>query len=422
MRFQTGKGIIRYFCIVFFCITLFSCSSLPEKEPQPLPSEEETAVPEYIETEIPEPIAEKEESPVKNDKAEPPRRLVFSGSHILGNIPYAGRDDEETTLTISMWETGERRKAAEEAIRVYQELNPGITIKAEFIDYPGYWGNISSDAAMGKLSDIIELDRMHLSAFLNRSLLLSEAVPVGLITHVMLCDKALLDNLGIKLDNPFSMQELEEVGKNVYEATGMKTSVPAGLDLLEAVASHRGSDIYAEIAGHDTSSSQSYFSFVQHLNSEDFLSTASNGEFWNRLVSSNEIEDASEAEAIPSAVSEPYAYLAITAASSEAEEAGLFLDWLLTSEKAGRILRYDFGVPLFRDIPPSDSEERLQLELVSSGYGMQRSIPPLGAHEISRSLAAYEAWLREGKMEPDEAAEAFVAEAFLILQKAGGSV
>ncbi len=390
------KSLRIYFCTVFLCIGLFSCATLPE-EPISPPSSEEV-IPE-IEPEIAEEIPPEPVAVVKENVSSP----VFSGSGLLGNIPYRNEKDTEAVVTISMWESGERRVLIEEAIEVFESLNPGVTVKAEFIDYSGYWGNIASDAAIGKLSDIIEMDRIHLSTFIARSLVVpipsfGFSIPMGIVSDVMLYDKVLLDKLGITVKSPVTIDEIERIGEEVYIKKGIKTSASIGIDFLEAVAGYHGSDIYSEIKALDSSSTRRYFSILDRLESHPYFTTSLSGEAWNSFSPSNEIKEGDGTALIPYSSPYPYAYLSLT---TENNEALVFLDWLLFSEEAGRIIGRAFGTPL------SDS-----------AYSSDVSIPPIGTPEIARKLTEYEAKL--GKLSAEEAADEFVAEANRILLRAGG--
>lgn len=421
---------------VLLCLFLSSCSTPADENPVSIaPVEVPHAVeaapvsePEIPET-GPDPVlpeaeeAEPEEEPVASEAP------AFSGSSLLGTVPY-DHDDTDTVLTASFWETGEKRALLEEAIRLYESLNPGIRIKAEFIDPEGYWSNISADAAGGRLSDIVEMDRRYIGQFISRSLIEDLSgfwpgfegygLPMGLDADVMAYRSECIESAGISIPGEFTLESVLCTGEAVYECTGLMTDTSLDMGVLEAISVMQGSSIFEDIAEGNTEPALKYFSLVSQLAALPFASFSGGVEEWNRFTSAADIRDGERAVAVSPRI-EPYALLSVSSSSGVKTEAERFLFWLLASDEAGSILRIAFGIPLFRSIDSGNLSplERLQFRTVLDEDGQpDQEIPPAGYAELSLLLSRFTLRVWKGEMMPDEAAAAFCSEAAGMLERA----
>ncbi len=433
---------IRGFRLMAFAVLSFfmtSCTTAAEA-PAPQPTVIETAVPSVREeshpglsSELPPPpdVSVPSVSVVSEEAAEP---AVFPGSGLLGTVPYSVPEEGPLELSISLWESGINKERISEALDLYEELNPGVEISAEFIDYPGYWGNVSADAGSGKLSDIIEMDLSHISQFAIRGLVRDFSafaggvsgygIPTGLVSRVMLYDEELLSSLGIAFPPIFSMESLKETGSEVFGECGIKTDTSLGIGILEAVAAYRGNDIYEEIREGEDLSARIYFSLVEDVSSLPYFSFSGTDECWNSFSDTTGIAPSYGAVSVSFSGLEPYAMLSVSSSSDHPDAAAALIEWLVASPEAGRIMRLSFGVPAFRHAPSDLSEaERMQLEFISSlPEHSAASVPPIGNPEIGRLLRSYSSLVRDGSLTPDEAASSFVSESRSILEKAEGGL
>ena len=333
-------------------------------------------------------------------------------------------------ITASFWETGEKRALLEEAISLYQSINPGIRIKAEFIDPDGYWSNISADAAGGRLSDIVEMDRRYIGQFISRSLIEDlegfwpgfegYGLPMGLDADVMAYRSDCIENAGIAIPGEFTLESVLSTGEAIYECSGLMTDTSLDMGLLEAISAMQGGSIFEDVAEGNTESAMKYFSLVSQLSALPFASFSGGGEEWNRFTSAADIRDGEHAVAVSPRI-EPYALLSISSSSDVKAEAERFLFWLLASDEAGSILRIAFGIPLFRSIDSGNLSplERLQFRTVLDDEGKpDQEIPPAGYAELSLLLSRFTLRVWKGEMLPEEAAAAFCSEASVILERA----
>lgn len=440
------KGICRrkiYALIAIVCVFAVSCSTVSVENTEvrktdiasPMPPaitvEEQLELPSPVIVDIPEVVIEHEEKEEMDDEI--PFSLPFSGSELLGTIDAPARDDEGVIIHISLWETGERREKLEEAFRLYESLHPDVDIVTEFVDYPGYWGNISADIGAGRLADIIEMDREHIRQYSEKALIrdLSDYNPflsgygiaLGFSAPVMLYDKVLLADAGIVLPDEFTLGAFEEIGSVLYEEYGLMTETSAGIGLLESLALWYGDDIYESILSGDTGYLTLYFSLIDHISSIPFFTSVQREDTWNRFASSVDIKEDDGILQLGHCTVEPEAFFSLTAASECPEEAIALISWLAASPDLLPLFRLSFGIPAFRSLDSisldwSESKQLLYFEAVADDSAIP--LPPAGNTEIALLLSEYSAKVSSG-MPAEEASFLFLEEARDILIRAGGS-
>lgn len=90
---------------------------------------------------------------------------VFSAGLFLaacGNDGSQATDDSSGEVRISWWGSDFRNEVIQEAINLFEEENPEITINAEFGGYDGYQERMTTQLAGGTAPDVIRLDSMWL--------------------------------------------------------------------------------------------------------------------------------------------------------------------------------------------------------------------------------------------------------------------
>lgn len=80
-------------------------------------------------------------------------------------------DDESVTLQFTWWGGDERADRYREAVSLFEEENPGITVQTSFSDFPDYWTQRSTDATSGELPDVMQMDASRLLEYANGGLL-----------------------------------------------------------------------------------------------------------------------------------------------------------------------------------------------------------------------------------------------------------
>ncbi|WP_163536060.1 ABC transporter substrate-binding protein [Gracilibacillus sp. YIM 98692] len=161
---------------------------------------------------------------------------------------------EEVELRILWWGSQDRHDRTLEAIDLYMEKNPHVTISPEFTGWDGYWEKMATQAAGGNLPDIVQMDYKYLSEYVGKDLLanlnphvesgaldLSDvedvyidggkidgglyAVNLGANSHAQAYDPAMYEKAGVEpLEPGYTYDELisksqelsEKLGDDVY--------------------------------------------------------------------------------------------------------------------------------------------------------------------------------------------------------------
>src|SRR5690625_1309081 len=79
-----------------------------------------------------------------------------------GNDEATQEDGEQIELRMAWWGSQTRHDYTLEAIEIYEEKNPQITIDPEFSGWDGYWEMLATQAAGGDLPDIIQMDMQYI--------------------------------------------------------------------------------------------------------------------------------------------------------------------------------------------------------------------------------------------------------------------
>ncbi|WP_236720362.1 ABC transporter substrate-binding protein [Rathayibacter sp. VKM Ac-2630] len=79
--------------------------------------------------------------------------------------------DEEITLDYTFWGNDDRAARYDQAIALFEEEHPNITINSTFTDYPGYWEKRQTEAAGGGLPDVMQFDYTYLRQYGDNGLL-----------------------------------------------------------------------------------------------------------------------------------------------------------------------------------------------------------------------------------------------------------
>jgi oligogalacturonide transport system substrate-binding protein len=167
--------------------------------------------------------------------------LVCTGAVFAG-----AKKDTGTTLRFSWWGGDTRHAATLEAIALYQEKNPGVTIQAEYGGFDGYREKLVTQIAGGTAPDIMQIDQPWLfefssmgevfltidgsvaidiskfdRGFLNSYCLFQgnvKGLPTGLNGETFLVNAPLLQKAGIDPNTEWNWENLFTEGKKLNAA------------------------------------------------------------------------------------------------------------------------------------------------------------------------------------------------------------
>ncbi|MGF1646416.1 MAG: ABC transporter substrate-binding protein [Kineosporiaceae bacterium] len=79
---------------------------------------------------------------------------------------------EDVELRMTWWGDEARHEATIEAIELFQERHPGVTVTPEFSGFDGYFDRLATQTAGGNAPDIIQMDYRFLTEYASREALL----------------------------------------------------------------------------------------------------------------------------------------------------------------------------------------------------------------------------------------------------------
>lgn len=164
-----------------------------------------------------------------------------------------GEGVQEVTLSYTWWGNQVRADRTTRVTEMYTELNPEVTFALEYCDGGSYNDLITTRAAGHELPDLMQVDYDAVPRYADKGLLipLNEFVDEGIIdltdcdantvaagtvngniyalsmgnnARCMFYDASLLEEQGLSISKEPTWEEFKEIGKKLYEKTGVKTS------------------------------------------------------------------------------------------------------------------------------------------------------------------------------------------------------
>ncbi|GAA1918715.1 extracellular solute-binding protein [Streptomyces sodiiphilus] len=411
--------------------------------------------------------------------------LMIAGALTLtaacGGGDNVGSDDGDgqVTLRFSWWGNDSRHELTQQAIDLFEEKNPDITVEPEFSDWDSYYDRLTTQMASGKSPDVFAVEIRRLGEFATRGTLadvgalvntgdLNEevlasgnvngtqyAVPTGANTFAVTANLAVLEDAGVEPpdDATWTWDDYIELSAEITEATGAGvygTQLSYNDAYLNIFAAQRGESVYTD-DGLGVSAEtvadwyRSHLGLIDAQASPDAATSteigstgietslvATNqgalGMWWSNQLSAITAGSGEEIELLrmpkdPGAVSggmflQPTMFWTVSENSERKEAAGKLIDFLVNDPEAGAILGSDRGLPMnatvLAEIESTLPEpDRMSLEFINT-LGDELSAPeppPTGAGEIPPMLERYGEEVIFDRMSPQEAAEAFIAEA-----------
>ncbi|MFB9651026.1 extracellular solute-binding protein [Pseudarthrobacter oxydans] len=198
--------------------------------------------------------------------------LALSGCGGGGSAPAAGGGNVE--LNFVYWGDATRAKMTDAAIKIFEEKNPGITVKSEYQDSGPYADKLATRFAGGNPPDVLNMANRSLLEYAQRGTLadlrsLQEldladipdtiqsrgevdgklyGLATGVTTIGMVVNKAITDQAGVIIpdDKTWSWEDYAKFATEVTQKTGGKV-YGAGYD----VATETGPILFARQRGED---------------------------------------------------------------------------------------------------------------------------------------------------------------------------
>lgn len=155
-------------------------------------------------------------------------------------------DEEEVTIRFAWWGGDERAEATLAVIEQFEQLHPNVTIEAEYGGSDGYHDKLATSLASGTAADIVQVDpevfptyvasgdyfydyaefgfdmsnfdEAYISLEINGRYAGKQiGLPSGISGAGLLVNKALAEEIGLDFTQPYSWNDLLEMGKKVKE-------------------------------------------------------------------------------------------------------------------------------------------------------------------------------------------------------------
>jgi len=103
--------------------------------------------------------------------------LLITGALALsgcagGGSGAGGEDGEEVTLNLAFWGNDVRADLYDQALAVFTEENPNITVNTSFLAFPEFWEKRQIEATSGGLPDVMQFDYSYMRQYSENGLLL----------------------------------------------------------------------------------------------------------------------------------------------------------------------------------------------------------------------------------------------------------
>ena len=182
-----------------------------------------------------------------------------AGGGTDGQGDSSGGDDENVTIRCSWWGGDSRHQAMLDAIELYEEKHPNVTVEGEYQGYDGYYEKMMTTLSSGTapdlmlfkkewladvqgakhyLADLTELPvdtstlaegLLEKSGMYNDEALLFPCVVVG---QVMYVNTDFASQYGVELDKTYTWDEFMALGQSIHEQNSDAYLMTADIDVL----------------------------------------------------------------------------------------------------------------------------------------------------------------------------------------------
>jgi len=102
-----------------------------------------------------------------------------SGGDTPSGVAETLDPDEQITLTVAWWGDDDRAARYEEALDLFEEQHPNITIQSSFVAFDDYWTARATEAAGSSLPDVMQFDSSYLREYAGTGQLLDVTPYLG---------------------------------------------------------------------------------------------------------------------------------------------------------------------------------------------------------------------------------------------------
>lgn len=394
--------------------------------------------------------------------------IVAAGAACLSMAACGGNSSDsksgEGNLTVFWWGNQQRNERTAKINDMFMQENPDIKVTGQFAEFADYWQKLSTNAAGKTMPDIIQMDVSYISQYIDNGQLLDlklyidngsldvsdvdpnilkagesdgkiYALTAATNVPVIIYDKTLLDEAGITMPEQPTIEEFEDVARQVYEKTGTKTNFRyyEGYQLPEYMLRAEGKTLMekGKLGVDSASDLQPYFDVYEkgikegwHMSPETFsevkigsveqdplvYGTAPERMSWCTFRYSSQFSaytklakdghelamatwpstDVKKSNYIRTSM-----YWAISATSKNKDQAVKWLNWYTNNVDAAKVMLTDRGLPISTkvldaiksDLPDADQKALdFQQNVVTPNSSPANPPVPVGASELNTKI------------------------------------
>ncbi|TDC69733.1 ABC transporter substrate-binding protein [Streptomyces hainanensis] len=333
--------------------------------------------------------------------------LVLTTAACGGGDSGGGGDDGPVTLRLSWWGNDVRQGLTAEAVALFEESHPDITVEQEYADWDSYYDRLTTQLASGDAPDVFATEIRRMGEFATRGALadMSElvetgdmdpeilttgqvegtqyAIPTGANAFVIMANTTLIEEAGLELpdDTTWTWDDYREFSAQVTETVGdgtYGTQLSWNDAYLNIYAAQRGESFYEDDQiGMSAETVADWFEYnnglvesgatpdaslsaeIGNTSVDQSLISTGQGAFgmwWSNQLNAVTTGSGSEIEILrwpqdSGAVSggqflQPTMYWNIAESSGRKDAAAELVDFLINDPEAAAILGSDRGLPI----------------------------------------------------------------------------
>lgn len=161
--------------------------------------------------------------------------------------------DSDQHLTISWWGNQERNERTKKINDLFIKQNKGVKIDGQFAEFADYYQKLSVGAAGKTMPDVMQIELAHFQQFKDNGLLLDMgkyvkdktidvshvdkkvvdqgkidgtqyALTAAINSPALVYNKTLTDSLGITVPNDMTIEQFEDISRQIHQKSGYKTN------------------------------------------------------------------------------------------------------------------------------------------------------------------------------------------------------
>jgi multiple sugar transport system substrate-binding protein len=389
--------------------------------------------------------------------------------------------NEEYTLRYSWWGSDVRHQLNQQVIDAFEAEYPNVTITPDFTDWNGYWDKLATGVAGGDIPDVFMQEERYLRDYGERGVIADlnqydiatdkiddsilsvgefdggqYGIPTGINVYSLLANPALFERAGVPMpnDETWTWEEFQDIaiqignsGQGIFGMQDHGNNEPGFM----VYARQQGEELYTPEGelGYEDQTLVDWWNIALNLQKNGGQPSASEtieleaggpeqslmgtnrgamGAWWTNQLNAIETAAGTELELLrwpgesegerTGMYFKPSMYISMSAETEAPAAAALFIDYMINSEEAGKLLLSDRGLPANTDIREAVQSQFTASDIKAAEFmaDLEDEIvdgvptPPVGAGEVAAILGRINSEVLFERMTPEEGAKQFRAE------------